>query len=271
MENVFKQLSDIRIKKLIKKHGYTGFGVYNAMLQDMYNNDNCMTVDSEFLASEYEVLQQTIESILNDFNLFENSNGTYSSCLIAEILEKKNMKSSKARESIMVRWNKQREKLYERNTNVYERNTNVYERNTNVYERNTNVCENPENDPKNITTKQMCEGSTVQEANNDNAQNSFIAENHTKENKVKSKKPPISQREQDFINQTKQFVQYDKSMLDNFINYWCEKNPAGDKMKFEMQKTFEISKRLITWYNRETQNTFAQKQKSVFNRESDFN
>ena len=166
MENVFKQLSDIRIKKLIKKHGYTGFGVYNAMLQDMYNNDNCMTVDSEFLASEYEVLQQTIESILNDFNLFENSNGTYSSCLIAEILEKKNMKSSKARESIMVRWNKQREKLYERNTNVYERNTNVYE--------------NPENDPKNITTKQMCEGSTVQEANNDNAQNSFIAENHTK-------------------------------------------------------------------------------------------
>ena len=257
MENVFKQLSDIRIKKLIKKHGYTGFGVYNAMLQDMYNNDNCMTVDSEFLASEYEVLQQTIESILNDFNLFENSNGTYSSCLIAEILEKKNMKSSKARESIMVRWNKQREKLYERNTNVYERNTNVYE--------------NPENDPKNITTKQMCEGSTVQEANNDNAQNSFIAENHTKENKVKSKKPPISQREQDFINQTNQFVQYDKSMLDNFINYWCEKNPAGDKMKFEMQKTFEISKRLITWHNRETQNTFAQKQKSVFNRESDFN
>jgi len=278
MENVFKQLSDIRIKKLIKKHGYTGFGVYNAMLQDMYNNDNCMTVDSEFLASEYEVLQQTIESILNDFNLFENSNGTYSSCLIAEILEKKNMKSSKARESIMVRWNKQREKLYERNTNVYERNTNVYERNTNVYERNTNVYErntnvyeNPENDPKNITTKQMCEGSTVQEANNDNAQNSFIAENHTKENKVKSKKPPISQREQDFINQTNQFVQYDKSMLDNFINYWCEKNPAGDKMKFEMQKTFEISKRLITWHNRETQNTFAQKQKSVFNRESDFN
>lgn len=85
-----------------------------------------------------------------------------------------------------------------------------------------------------------------------------------------TKKPPISQREQDFINQTNQFVQYDKSMLDNFINYWCEKNAAGDKMKFEMQKTFEISKRLITWYNRGTQNTFAQKQKSAF-RESDFN
>ncbi len=88
---------------------------------------------------------------------------------------------------------------------------------------------------------------------------------------TKNKKPPISEREQDFINQTNQFVQYDKSMLDNFINYWCEKNQSGDKMKFEMQKTFEISKRLITWYNRGTQNTFNTKQKSAFSRESDFN
>ncbi len=86
-----------------------------------------------------------------------------------------------------------------------------------------------------------------------------------------NKKPPISEREQDFINQTNQFTKYDKSMLDNFINYWCEKNAAGDKMKFEMQKTFEISKRLITWYNRGTQNTFNTKQKSAFSRESDFN
>ena len=121
MEKVFKQFSDIRIKKLIKKHGYIGFGVYNAILQDMYNNDNSMSMDLDFLASEYEVSEQVINSILNDFSLFENTDGIYASCLISEILEKKKVKSDKARESIRVRWNKNEEKSYERNTNVYER------------------------------------------------------------------------------------------------------------------------------------------------------
>lgn len=37
--------------------------------------------------------------------------------------------------------------------------------------------------------------------------------------------------------------------IENFINYWTEKNPGGSKLKFEMQKVFEINKRLTTWYN----------------------
>jgi hypothetical protein len=32
-----------------------------------------------------------------------------------------------------------------------------------------------------------------------------------------------------------------------FIRYWTERNGKGNKMKFEMQQTFEISKRLATW------------------------
>jgi len=190
MEKIFKQFSDIRIKKLIKKHGYIGFGVYNAILQDMYSNDNCMTVDSEFLASEYEVSEQVINSILNDFSLFENTDGMYASCLIAEIFEKKKVKSDKTRESIRVRWNKEREKLYERNTNVYERNTNVYERNTNVYERNTNVSENLENEAKNVKSIKMCENTIVDEPNEINTEYGLIQENCT-EKKVKKQKEEL--------------------------------------------------------------------------------
>ena len=35
--------------------------------------------------------------------------------------------------------------------------------------------------------------------------------------------------------------------INNFIYYWTESNEGGKKMKFEMQKTFDIKRRLIKW------------------------
>ncbi len=37
--------------------------------------------------------------------------------------------------------------------------------------------------------------------------------------------------------------------LDKFFNYWTEKNKTGTKQRWEMQKTFELKRRLITWFN----------------------
>lgn len=38
--------------------------------------------------------------------------------------------------------------------------------------------------------------------------------------------------------------------VQKFVNYWSELNKSETKMKFELQQTFEISRRLQTWYNR---------------------
>jgi len=35
--------------------------------------------------------------------------------------------------------------------------------------------------------------------------------------------------------------------INNFIYYWTESNEGGKKMKFEMQKTFDIKRRLVKW------------------------
>jgi hypothetical protein len=40
---------------------------------------------------------------------------------------------------------------------------------------------------------------------------------------------------------------YPQDMLEDFFNYWSELNQKKNKMKFEMQETFEIKKRLVTW------------------------
>ena len=51
-----------------------------------------------------------------------------------------------------------------------------------------------------------------------------------------------------FIKKVFEFKkEYDKETLDEFIDYWTEKNMSGTKMKYEMQKTFDVSRRLKRW------------------------
>ena len=36
--------------------------------------------------------------------------------------------------------------------------------------------------------------------------------------------------------------------IGKFIGYWTELNPSGTKQRWQMQKTFEVNKRLATWF-----------------------
>ena len=40
---------------------------------------------------------------------------------------------------------------------------------------------------------------------------------------------------------------YDREMLVEFIDYWTEPNKSGTKMKFELEKTWSLSRRLKKW------------------------
>lgn len=41
-------------------------------------------------------------------------------------------------------------------------------------------------------------------------------------------------------------------MLQDFFEYWSEHNPDGKKMRWEMEKVFDINRRLTTWSNNQT-------------------
>lgn len=41
---------------------------------------------------------------------------------------------------------------------------------------------------------------------------------------------------------------YPKPMLLEFCEYWTEHNEGGKKMRFEMQKVFDLNRRLKTWH-----------------------
>ena len=78
-------------------------------------------------------------------------------------------------------------------------------------------------------------------------------ETNNKANKVNNDNN-IKIRESEFINKVlaegiKRTPIVDPDTLKEFYNYWTEANLSGKKMRFEMEKTFSISRRLDTWIN----------------------
>jgi hypothetical protein len=75
---------------------------------------------------------------------------------------------------------------------------------------------------------------------------------------IRNKKYEIRNKEEEkeivFKSEVFEFLEkYNEKMLNNFISYWTEKNKSKTKMRFELEKTFEVSRRLVTWANRDNE------------------
>lgn len=58
----------------------------------------------------------------------------------------------------------------------------------------------------------------------------------------------LDKRSEKFKEEVKSFSsKYDKELLKAFYDYWSELDKSKTKMRFEMEKTWETSKRLTTW------------------------
>ena len=82
-------------------------------------------------------------------------------------------------------------------------------------------------------------------------------ENSTKVKKKKPKdkdaaKAATLSRKDSFYQSLVPFVgQYPKEMVRAFYDYWSELNKSGTKMRYELERTWELPRRLATWANRE--------------------
>ncbi|MFN7611290.1 MAG: hypothetical protein ACK5QX_10210, partial [bacterium] len=107
---------------------------------------------------------------------------------------------------------------------------------------------------RNAAQKRWNDASALQVQSKSNANR--IEENRIEEKKKEekiitaSKLATIETREIEFRDKLIPYIDtYGKEMLRAFYDYWTEKNEGGKKMKFEMQRVFEIEKRLRTWSN----------------------
>ena len=97
--------NDEKIKRLIRKHGMQGYGVFWSIVEDLYNNANALRLDYDGIAYDLMSDSDTVFSVINDFDLFVFDVNTFGSLSVQKRLDERNDKSIKARESANKRWN----------------------------------------------------------------------------------------------------------------------------------------------------------------------
>ena len=61
-------------------------------------------------------------------------------------------------------------------------------------------------------------------------------------------KKSVQDRRLDFRDALAQYLPtYGRDMLNDFFKYWTEMNQSGTRMRFEMEKTYELQRRLDRW------------------------
>ena len=98
--------NDVKIKKLLAVCGFEGYGVYWAIIEDLYNNANAMPVDYDCIAYDMRVVPELLKVVIENFDLFVFHDGNFGSLSVQNRLDERDKKSFKARESANKRWEK---------------------------------------------------------------------------------------------------------------------------------------------------------------------
>ncbi len=188
--------NDIRVIKLRAKLGYEGYGIFWAILELLFTEENKLCVeDYDSLAFGLQSDPTILKQVIEDFDLFVIEGNCFYSKRLYKHIEDINLKSKKAKESVKKRWS---------NTNVIQTN---------------------------------------------NGSNTSISKSISK-SKSKSIEEHIIIRQDAFtqkvFNDFKDINEEDKVA---FIEYWTEPNKSNTKMRFELEKTWDLSRRIKRWVN----------------------
>jgi uncharacterized protein DUF4373 len=96
--------TDEKIKLLIRKHQMSGYGIFWAIIEDLYNNANALRLDYEGISFDLHTDEKTVKSIIEDFELFVIKDGFFGSFSVEKRLDERNEKSKKAQASAHKRW-----------------------------------------------------------------------------------------------------------------------------------------------------------------------
>ena len=223
----YNSRNDSKIKQLLAKHGYEGYGYFWAIIEDLYNNANALPLHYESIAYDMRTTPDKIESVINDFDLFVIDGNFFGSTSVERRINDRNSKSVKARESALNRWNKVKD------------------------------------DANALRTHCECNAikeSKVKESKIKEIEDSIIVA-------IATDKKVINERELDFYNLLATFKSiYNNDLLRAFFEYWKEPNRSKTKMRFELEKTWEIGLRLKKWDSnnfKKTSNGFTINQPST--------
>lgn len=101
--------ADENIKLLIRKWGMEGYGIFWALVEDLYNNSNELRLDIEGISYDLRMNESIIKSVIFDFDLFSINDGIFGSSSIERRMNERDEKSKKTSKSATLRWEKYRQ------------------------------------------------------------------------------------------------------------------------------------------------------------------
>lgn len=136
--------NDEKIRDLMREHGMIGYGLFWAIVEELYHNTNVLRTQYKRIAYDLRTDEILVKSVVEDFGLFVIKDGFFSSNSIQRRIEQRQVKSAKARESIKKRWDS-------KNTNVSKNDTNVSKNDTINKERKKEINKDDDEVKKNVT------------------------------------------------------------------------------------------------------------------------
>lgn len=205
--------NDPKLQKVLMRHGQAGKGVFWDLVEMLFEEGGRLLLsDIESYAFALRTTNDIIMSLISDFGLFDKDDRFFWSNSVGRRIEERNSKSQKARESAQERWSRANALKLDANALRIE-------------------CEG--NAIKEKKGKEIKEEKSIVE---------LVSPTPTKKD--------ISSRKDDFKKDLSAYLEtYGKEMLNAFFKYWAEMNKTKTKMKFEMEKTWEINLRLSKWSN----------------------
>lgn len=228
---------DLRIRKLIKYQGGKAVTVYALLLCNIYKQGYYMRWDEElpFFVSEQTGFEEAyIREVIK-------------CCLVIGLFSKELYDSEKILTSKGI------QERYEKICDLCRRNSEVRE--YNIISSKDMVISSEE---KHISSEEKHENSEENKISSSKSTQSKVKRNSSKETttnvvaKKDAAKAATLSRKDSFYQLLVPYVgQYPKEMIRAFFDYWSELNKSGTRMRYELEKTWELPRRLATWARRE--------------------
>lgn len=214
----FNARNDRKLVKLAMRHGMAGVGIYWCIVEMLYEESGrIMRSECERIAFELRVQCDIVESVVHDFDLFICDENAFESPSVNRRIQSQINVANGAKKAAQTRWEKFRiQQVTEPDANAMRTHT----------KRNANKVKESKVKESKIYISDAVPASAQIEKMEDL--------------KIDFLKKVIEHRKN-----------YSEEMLLNFGNYWTEKNQKG-KMRWQLEKTFEIPNRLATWHRNDS-------------------
>lgn len=102
--------NDLKIIKLLAKHGNRGYGIWWRLVELLYKSSNFkLPADYELLGNYFAEPHELIRSIVEDFELFAIEDNTFYSKSATARAKKMKKKIDNAKKAVKARWDKEKE------------------------------------------------------------------------------------------------------------------------------------------------------------------